>query len=96
MWNDILKYSEDHSDSLAVIILFSPKESEKESVSGLLDTDPVSYPTFFDVNNDFYRLNSLPGGIFTCLLDNDNNVLFVGLASSNELLNDYQKVLNLD
>lgn len=96
MWNDVLKYAEDHSDSLSVVFLFSPKESEKESVSVLLDTDPVSYPAFLDVNNDFYRLNSLPKGIFSCLLDNDNNVLLVGHASNDELLNDYNKVLNFD
>lgn len=96
MWNDLLKYAEDHSDSLSVVFLFSPKESEKESVSRMLDADPVSYPSFFDVQNDFYRLNSLPRGIFTCLLDNDNNVLSVGHPSSDELLNDYRKVLNFD
>ena len=96
MWNEMLKYAEDHSDLLSVIILFSPKESEKKKVSVMLDTDPVSYPTYFDVDNDFYKLNSLPRGIFTCLLDSNNNVLFVGHASDNELLNNYKNLLNLD
>ncbi len=76
-WREMIEYVEG-TDGVSLIFVFSPKVGDKEQMLELIENNPVDYPIYFDVENEFAKSNTLPKGLFVCLVDYNDSILFSG------------------
>lgn len=87
VWNDFLKYSDEHDDILDFVFIIEARPGEGKSLKDIMYMTMLKHPIYIDNNRMFIRKNpSIPRETMfhTMLLDKNNNVILVGNPCKNE------------
>lgn len=91
-WREMIEYAEKTND-LSIIFVFSPSKKDHVEMISMIKNNPVDYPLYYDINNEFGHLNSLPVGLFVCLLDRNDSIILSGSPFVPEVWNQYKKTI---
>lgn len=92
-WRDMIEFVES-TDDVSLLFIFSPKIEDSEEVLDLIKENPVDYPIFYDVNNNFAHSNDLPRGLFICLLDRNDSIIFSGNPFFGDTWDQYKNIIS--
>lgn len=77
-WRYIIDYLELYSQNISLIMIYTPKNEEKESLENLLLENMIDYPLYIDYQQNFLKTNIGFDSKKTYLLDRDGNIIWVG------------------
>lgn len=93
-WPRIVDAVESYNGEASIIFIFSPSAEDMIPVYGMMKDDPLCYPLYLDESHSFVNNNKMPKGVFVCLVNERDSVLYSGNPLDELFWNEYKNKLD--